>query len=150
MNSELHKLLKSCDVLGAWEFPPGANWDQSIDEIRSLKMEVDRVLGVPTRLDDQVQDASFFADLGVLKQLPSPDKTLVLSYDFCLRFSWFSRLFTVFGDRWTEYDMSRIFEVLNKNGFVYVPSSELDELYDGINEPFETGLTWWIRYFDYL
>jgi len=67
-----------------------------------------------------------------------------------LRFSWFSKLFTIFGDRWTEYDVSGVLELLQENGFVYVPSGEIDEPYDGINDPFENGITWWIRYFDYL
>lgn len=150
MNSELHELLKSCDVLGAWESPTDANWDQSIGEIRGLKIEIERVLGVSTRLDDQVQDASFFADLGLLKQQPSANGSLALSYEICLRFSWFSKLFTIFGDRWTEYDVSGVLELLQENGFVYVPSGEIDEPYDGINDPFENGITWWIRYFDYL
>lgn len=150
MKSELHELLKSCDVLGAWESPPDANWEQSISEVNRLKVDIERVLGVSTLLDDQIQDASFFADLSVLKQQPSSKGSLVFSHDICLRFSWFSKLVTIFGDRWREYDVFGILELLQENGFVYVPAGEVDELYDGINEPFESGITWWIRYFDYL
>jgi len=149
MNTELHAFLKSCDVKDAWEYPPGADWEKAIAEVERLKPELERILGINLRLDKNVQDASFFADLGLLIQEPSPTGVIYLSYQVCFRFSWFAKMFTIFGSKWEQFDTSGANAFLKENGFTYIPSSELDTPYDGVNEPFEEGLTWWTRYFDY-
>ena len=150
MDSALHDLLVCCDVRGAWESPPGADWRRSVDEVRRLQPRLEEALGIDLRLDDGVQDASFFADLGQLVQQNYPNGVIALSYEICFRFSWFSRLYTIHGNAWERLMNERALAVADAAGFVYVPEVALHLPYDGVNEPFEPGLTWWTRYFDYL
>ena len=53
-----------------------------------------------------------------------------------------------------ELRLDEALDFVKSRGFVYVPTSELDTQYDGLNEPNNpidgTPLTWWIRFFDYL
>jgi hypothetical protein len=39
---------------------------------------------------------------------------------------------------------------IETQGFTFVDADDLEETYDGKNEPFENKLTWWTRFFDYL
>lgn len=150
MDQELHTLLINSDVAGAWENPPDANWASAVAEVKHLKPQLEAALGLELRLDDGVQDASFFADLGLLIEQPTPDGVIYLSYEICFRFSWFAKLYTIHGTTWECRLTERAKVVLAREGFIYVPADELAEPYDGINPPFEAGLTWWTRYFDYL
>jgi hypothetical protein len=46
--------------------------------------------------------------------------------------------------------LKTVIELLEKHGYVYVPSTVLDQPYTG-RIPRELGIdTWWIRYFDWL
>lgn len=150
MNPELHQLLIQNDVLGEWEFPPDANWSNEISRVKQFTPELEEVLKESLRLDDGVQDASFFADLGVLAEQKNPNGTTHLCYLICIRFSWFGGMFSIYGKNTERYDTAKAVHVLNKHGYTYVPACELDAPHDGINKPYESNLTWWIRYFDYL
>lgn len=150
MNEELHRLLVSNDVQGQWEYPPGANWSNEISRVRELIPELESALHTTLRLDDGIQDASFFADLGVLEKQPSADGVIHYRYRICIRFSWFGGMFTIWGENTAEYDTSETIRILSDHGYTFVPASELDEPYDGVNEPYERELTWWVRYFDWL
>ena len=59
-------------------------------------------------------------------------------------------MFSIYGKNTGKYDTAKVVDVLNKHGYTYVPACELDTPYDGINKPYESNLTWWVRYFDYL
>ena len=150
MSPELHQLLLRTDVRGAWEHPPGANWPYEISRVRKLMPELESVLQAQLSLDEGVQDASFFADLGVLVQQTDPNGIIHLCYSICFRFSWFGNLVSLYGEDSGEYNATGAVRVLEEHGFTYVPAAELGELYDGINPPYEPTLTWWVRYFDYL
>lgn len=150
MNEALHTLLISSDVKGSWEHPPNANWKRSIAEIEDLKPQLEEALGIELRLDRDVQDASFFADLGLLVEQHQPNGAIYLSYELCFRFSWFSKLYTIHGNSWESRVTNEARGLLERAGFTYVPEEALAEPYDGVNTPCEPGLTWWTRYFDYL
>ncbi len=150
MDPVLRALLLDSDVEGAWEHPPEANWQRAIAEVEQLKPQLEEALGFALLLDQGVQDASFFADLGLLAAQPAPNGVIVLAYEICFRFSWFGRLYTVHGNDWNTLLTDEAQLALTRAGFVYVSEDTLQEPYDGVNIPFETGLTWWTRYFDYL
>lgn len=150
MRLELHDFLMKADVRGAWEYPPQADWAAAIARVRGLKPDLERIVSTQLHLDDQVQDASFFADLGSLSTGPTENGTILLSYRICVRFSWFADMFTVFGDKLSDFDLQAVKDFLEKHGYVYVPANELEQPYDGVNVPYEAELTWWTRYFDYL
>lgn len=150
MNAELHQLLLKNDVQGQWEYPPGANWSREISRVRELVPELESTLHSTLRLDEGIQDASFFADVGVLEKQPRSDGIVHHRYRICIRFSWFGDMFTIWGENVSEYNTSEAIRVLRERGYKFVPASELDEPYDGVNKPYESGLTWWVRYFDWL
>ena len=150
MTPELHQILIQNDVQGEWEYPPGANWSEEIARVKKLTPELEEILESSLRLDDGVQDASFFADLGILAKQKNPNGTVYLCYLICIRFSWFGGMFSIYGKNAEKYDTSKIIQVLNRHGYTYVQACELDTAYDGINIPYESNLTWWVRYFDYL
>lgn len=150
MDETLHALLLSSDVEGSWGHPPNANWERSVADVEHLKPQLEAALGIELRLDQEVQDASFFADLGLLVHQPGPDGLVYLSYEIAFLFSWFSRLYTISGNTWESRITKEARALLEQAGFTYVPEEALAEPYDGVNTPYESGLTWWVRYFDYL
>lgn len=150
MDDALHKLLLSSDVEGSWEHPPNAKWKLAIAGVKRLKPQIEAALGFELRLDQDVQDASFFADLGLLVEQRDPAGVVHLCYEICFRFSWFSKLYTVYGNTWESRMTKEAGLLLERAGFTYVPKEALAEPYDGVNTPYEPGLTWWVRYFDYL
>lgn len=150
MNPKLRELLLMNDIQGSWETPPGADWTVEISRIRELIPVLESSLQTSLRLDDGVQDASFIADVGVLSKLPDANGVIHLCYRICVRFSWFGGLFSIYGENFDEYNTLEAIRVLSGHGYTYVPAAELDDPYDGLNEPYEKGMTWWVRYFDYL
>ncbi len=119
-------------------------------EIECAKVALENILRCDLHLDKDVQDASFLADLGVLVQQTTETGSTYFSYDICYRFSWFSKLFTIYGNRWEEYEIEKARGLLHDHGFSYVSEEDLQAPYDGLNQPYEKGLTWWARFFDYL
>ena len=156
MNKEIHDYLISVDEIGNWEFPKGGRWDIPFNEVMSIKPDLEIISGVTLDIDKNVQDASFLTDIGLLddRYYDREKGSGALSYLFSIRFSNFGRMFTLIGSEWPEnekkYNLSKVIEYLQERDYKYIPEAELDEPYDGINEPFEPNLTWWIRYFDYL
>lgn len=156
MNKEIHDFLISVDEIGNWEFPNGGRWDLPFSEIRALKNDLEKISGKTLDLDKNVQDASFLTDLGLLddRYYDREKGAGSLSYIFSIRFSNFGRMFTVHGSEWPmskeQYCLTEVIEYLQSKKYKYIPASDLDEPYDGINKPYVSGLSWWVRYFDYL
>jgi len=156
MNSELHKYLVEVDELGNWEFPKDGCWDTPFKEIKAVKENIENIIGSSLDLDSNVQDASFLTDLGILDERYQEWEKGIITYTylFSFRFSNFGSMFTVYGSEWpqcgTKYHLSEAIEFLESKNYKYIPKLELSELYDGVNKPYEQGLTWWTRYFDYL
>ncbi len=156
MDIEIHSFLLSVDEKGNWEYPKDGRCDISFKDVESIKPELERIMGVTLDIDKNVQDASFLTDLGLLddRNYDREKGAGLISYLFSIRFSNFGRMFTIISSEWPEnkekYNLSKVIKYLEGKKYKYIPEAELNETYDGVNEPFEPKLTWWIRYFDYL
>lgn len=157
MRQETHDILLSVDEKNNWEYPKDFHWGKRMKLIQEFKKQFEDIFKFELDIDKNVQDASFTTDLGLLDEKFYDRKTGTgaLRYRFSFRFSNFGKLYTFLNMPTTidsEYYQEIIDcqSILNDSGFIFIDSFELDELYDGVNEPYETGLTWWTRYFDYL
>ena len=156
MRKELHDLLISADEKGQWEFPKNFRWDKRMKNLQEVKVEFETIFGFELDIDKNVQDASFTSDIGLLDDSFYDRKTGTgaLRYIFSFRFSNFGNLYTVKGvnnpKNVYKDKIDKCNQILGEKGFVFIDGSEVDEEYDGLNKPFEEGLTWWTRYFDYL
>jgi hypothetical protein len=143
-------ILLTADHPTATEFPPGFDWAGGINRVKALKPGCDRVAGRTFDLDDQVQDASFFADIAL--HAPSQQRN-VIDTVFGLRFSCYGDLFTQLGPTGAEQLPEEIAkQVINLGvaaGFIFVPAEILEEPYTGENKIF-LGQNWWYRFFEYL
>ena len=150
MDSNLLATLLAADHPQATEFPPEFDWKSSITRVRKLKPECDRIAGRLFDLDDNVQDASFFADIAL--HAPS-QKRNVIDTVFGLRFSCFGNLFTRLGPTGEgslpDTIAAQIIDEATAAGFIYIPIASLDEPYTGSNAIFLRE-NWWYRFFEYL
>ncbi|MCH7227165.1 hypothetical protein [Haloferula sp. A504] len=157
MNPETKRILLEADEQGHWEFPPSSAPGTAIKEIDAMLPELERILGIKLDVDRNVQDASFLTDVGYLddRYYDRQKGVGALSYLFSFRFSNFGRMFTLFGSDLddgggTKTNVMAAKRYIEDRGFTFVDADELEELYDGKNEPFDNKLTWWVRFFDYL
>ncbi|MEM6473291.1 MAG: hypothetical protein AAF802_27265 [Planctomycetota bacterium] len=159
MDQSVRDVLTAADRLGEWESPAdGYDYDSLWSEIDALVPQVETLVGYSLDVDRNVQDASFLTDVGLLSNRFYDDQSSVIDYVFSIRFSNFSRLFTIHGKEWQErYDELRLgecIELFTEHKFKYIPSDVLHVPYDGVNgadHPIaDSPLTWWIRFFDYL
>lgn len=156
MRPEIHNILILVDEKDNWEYPKKFRWDKRMKLIQEFKKDFESVFKFELDIDKNVQDASFTTDLGLLDDKFYDRKTGTgsLRYIFSFRFSNFGNLFTILNmpDTCEEYykEILTCKKMLNDLGFIFIDLSELDVIYDGLNEPYENGLTWWTRYFDYL
>jgi hypothetical protein len=138
--AEVRPLLEAVDHPTEWEFPPGFDWEAAMSEVRRLKADLEALLGTELVMDEGVQDASFFTELG--------------TPDWNLRFSMFGRLVTLW--HWREpsarevsvSDCEQVIARLYQWGYVYVDPRHLIEPYTGCHTAGEWH-HWWGRYFDY-
>jgi hypothetical protein len=143
-------ILHAADHPTATEFPPGFDWAAGVGRVRALKPACDRVAGRIFDLDDNVQDASFFADIAL--HAPSQLRN-VIDTVFGLRFSCYGNLFTQLGptgpERVPEVVAKQVIHLAVAEGFVFVPAQILEEPYTGENKIFLSE-NWWYRFFEYL
>lgn len=156
MRPEIHNILISADKKDNWEYPKKFRWDKRMKMVQEFKNDFESVFKIELDIDKNVQDASFTTDLGLFDERFYDRKTRTgsLRYIFSFRFSNFGNLFTILNmpDKKDKYytEILTCRKILEESEFVFIDSSELDEIYDGVNEPYENGLTWWTRFFDYL
>jgi hypothetical protein len=155
MDAIVHKLLLSCDNEG-FEVPhndrtafPFRELSESVTRIRErIRVELD----IDLKRQGHIEDASFLDDLYASR--PEEGKTNQTYYAFCIRFSNFGRLFTIYGLNskvFAEFPFERVRQLVEGEGWTYVPEDQLHELYDGMNKVLrKQGVSWWIRYFDYF
>lgn len=153
MTPETKKLLLNFDEDGRWETPSNFNYNKLRTQVTKLVNELQKTFDLNFVLDDQVQDASFFADIRIPHELVNNART---ELGYSLRISNFGNLSTInFQDEYSEATTNKFIEVLERNGFSYVNADELDNDYDGTFEQFRNSQgqysnTWYIRYFDYI
>lgn len=145
MDQAIHDYLKSVDVEGYWEYPPEAQLSIMFDTLIQHKTALEKITSIELKIEPRTQDASFLTSIQEVK--PKADGV------FSFRFSNFGNMYTLSNEAETneeKYHVKECIEYLSANGFKHIPLSELLGLYDGVNQPFYKGLTWWTRYFDYL
>src|SRR5262249_59767760 len=130
------------------------DWNASMQTVREVQPRLEEILGHPLKLDDQVQDASFFAELFWLEDgAVRPNGVVVHCFKIAVRFSSFGRMVTIHTNSATsdlsQYPVKQLVAVLNQHGFQYIDPEALNELYDGRLQTKCAALTCWIRYFDY-
>ncbi|RDY22486.1 hypothetical protein CHF27_013220 [Romboutsia maritimum] len=161
MEKELKALLLSFDDEEQCECPQNFNYLDEMKRVHSIKSQIENIIRNKLRIDDQVQDASFFTELAIYKKsknkrdYPCEDfKGTVWLCDLGIKFSSFGNMVTISsvteGDMYSKYPIEKIIEILKNNGYIYIDSESLNESYDGINKYMDEESTWWVRYFDYI
>jgi hypothetical protein len=100
MESRYLELLRRFDDPREWECPPDFPWEEEIARVRAVRPRLEEALGQELVLDDQVQDAAHFAELG-WSAVPAQDLrsgSYVIRHYVAIRFSSFGRLATVWGN----------------------------------------------------
>ncbi len=138
------ELLQRHDDPKHWENPPGFDYETAERRFAKFAEALSSALGVPLESETgvSIQDASFHSQIF----LPLGEE----GYSQ-IRFSNFGDMVTVSEDEPVPAALlMTVIELLEKQGYVYVPSSVLDQPYTG-RIPRELGIsTWWIRYFSYM
>jgi hypothetical protein len=155
VDEDTHRILLDNDSTTNWEHPPEFDWAGSMDRVKAFKVDAEQLLGQPLRFFDQVQDASFFAELYVPHERKTSHGTEV-RMKIAIRFSNFGGMATVWADRsvsdLNEYPVDRLVRQLTEHGFVPVCADALREVYDGKNDTSWSSarpFTWWLRFFEY-
>ena len=115
--------------------------------VRSLRPEIESIIGRRMDHDEQVQDASFFTQLAAT--VPKPQRIEVA---IAVTFSAFGGLFTVWStapDEIPDPVVRHVIRAVEEHGFRYVASESLSETYSGDNQMFQ-GSDWGYRFFSYL
>jgi hypothetical protein len=155
MDTRTHEILMRNDSATNVEYPPGFDWQESMAAVKALKPQAEEILGQPLKLDDQVQDASFFAELFVFEEgAVSPNGVTTMVFKIAIRFSTFGRMATVHTNSAASdlrnYPVGRLARLLEQHGFHYIDAQSLGERYNGKLKGLGGDATWWFRFFDYM
>lgn len=152
MDAEKLKLLQLNDDLKDCEYPSGFNHSASMRRVEALKPKLNAIVGKYFKLDENVQDASFFTELAILE--PPIYGVNMYHYVLSIRFSSFGNFFTVWSNSISEkIEDAKINEVIAQteaDGFIYIDAETLGQKYTGKNPHLSDLANWWSRYFDYL
>ena len=153
MAQETQKLLLDIDEDGRWETASNFDYGKLQTQVLDLINELGRTFNLNFILDDQVQDASFFADIKIPHELVINPRTDI---GYSIRISNYGNLSTInFHEEYSESTTNTFIDTLERSGFVYVNADELDVDYNGTFEKFQNSQSgakpsWYIRFFDYL
>jgi hypothetical protein len=155
MDTHTREVLLRNDSATDVEYPAGFDWQASMAAVKALKPYAEEILGQPLKLDDQVQDASFFAELFVFEEgAVGPNGVTVMVFKIALRFSTFGGMATVHTNSAASdlrnYPVDRLARLLERHGFQYIDAQSLGEPYDGKLKGLGGEATWWFRFFDYM
>jgi hypothetical protein len=116
--------------------------------VRALKPLLEGIAGRHLSLDDQVQDATYFADL-CLAEPREGNGLKHMRVTFSVSFSCFGSLVTIHNENVVpEEKVGQIRSALESQGLVWVDSVVLREPYTGSHAGFQ-GSTWMDRFFNY-
>jgi hypothetical protein len=118
------------------------------EAVGQVRLALEGALGRDLPLDDQAQDASFYADLELQRRTLPGRQGVWISV---VRFSNFGRMVAFSSEEDVPPDEHhKIERLLMEHGFTLIPGELLDRDYDGRHPAKEAIRTWWDRYFDYL
>lgn len=153
MKVETRNILLEFDEKGRFETPSKFDYKTLVNRVDRVTADLEQNFGLTFKIDNQVQDASFYCDIRIPRELVlKPRPNLGCS----VRISNFGGLATInFEEEYSAKIISTIKEILERHDFIYISSDDLDQEYDGQFEEFKKNLggdlpTWQIRYFDYL
>jgi len=154
MDRALLETLQAADDPRHCEWPADFDLKQELAKVRELVPVVERLTGRRFKVDENVQDASFFTDLATYEDVGEvATGRMVRIIVLGVRFSAFGRLFTMLADNASSAISPSVMEAVvaavRERGYTYVDQTALHETYTGPN-PYLQGVTWWIRFFDYL
>lgn len=153
MNTETRNILLEFDEQGRFETPSKFDYETLVNRVAKMANDLKQHFGLTFKIDNQVQDASFYCDIRIPHKLVlKPRPTL----GYSVRISNFGGLATInFEEEYSTETISTFKEILERHDFIYISYDKLDNDYDGQFENFKEILggevpTWQIRYFDYL
>jgi len=153
MKKSTKEILLRFDEIGSYEAPRQFDYRTLVKRVHQLSSDLKERFGCAFKIDDQVQDASFYCDLIIPLELVLNPKPYI---GYSIRISNFGSLATInFHEKYpTEIKMG-IIELLEKNSFLFLDAHEIDVDYDGNFEEFkiispDSTPSWYVRYFDYL
>ena len=159
MDEDTLRVLLGADDVDRCESPRGFRWETEMAKVRALGPVLERIAGRKFEVDENVQDASFFTDLGTYDTRARPQGGTLRFAVLTVRFSSFGRLFTVWsvdddaeavrGPKLPPEIVRAVIDAVGQQGYVYVDAEALHADYTGAN-PHLQGGSWWIRFFDYL
>jgi hypothetical protein len=152
MDARIHDLLVKFDSTTEIEYSADFDWADAMQRVRSLQPRLEAILGERLRLDDQIQDATYCADLFVLDEEMNVEGMRFLISRIYISFSNFGDLATIaIGAKHLDrYPLSALSTALEEHGFVPIPAEALDEPYDGkLDRRYGWPATWRDRYFNY-
>ncbi len=145
--------LEAHDSQTDWEMPADFDYRNALEEVRGLGTELSRICGHTLTLDDQVQDASFFAEWVAYEDAPRSSIAApsgAIHTFISIRFSSFGRMYSIWGcsdlSPITAACREQIIDHLHPRGFVFVPDGILDRPY---HSP-DFCSDWQTRFFSHL
>ncbi|MGJ8592139.1 MAG: hypothetical protein ACSHXF_06305 [Aquaticitalea sp.] len=153
MNNETKKILLEFDEQDRFETPSKFDYETLVNRVAKMTNDLEQHFALTFIIDNQVQDASFYCDIGIPHKLVLKPRT---NLGYSVRISNYGGLATInFEEEYSTETVSTMKEILERHDFIYISYDELDQDYDGQFEKFKKILggevpTWQIRYFDYL
>lgn len=155
MDDGVLNTLRAADDPVEWECPVNFPQQKQMDRVRSMQGHLESLVGHVLVLEDQVQDASYFAELSwpTEPRKVAGHRGRVILTQLAIRFSAFGRLVTVWGNvpeaPISDRVRASLESALSQAGYVPVPCDALDSPYTGIHKFAAEIKTWWACYFDY-
>ena len=148
MEANILRKLQAADDPQHCEHPPDFDWQKSMVAVRTVRPVLEEIAGQPLFLDDQVQDASYFADLFIAEPQEA-NGFRCMRVTFSVSFSCFGSLVTISNENvFPEAIVAGMRMALENHGFIFLDADLLREPYTGSNEGFN-GRTWMDRFFNY-
>jgi hypothetical protein len=140
--------LQAADDPQHYDYPREFNHQESLNRVCAVKPLLEDIAGCLMSLDDQVQDASYFADL-CLTEPREGNGIEHMRVTFCVRFSCFGSLVTIYNENvLPDEKVGQLRSVLEARGFAFADAAVLNEPYTGSHAGFQ-GCTWMDRFFSY-
>ena len=150
MKESIHNILQEFDEKDAYEFPSNFDYDSLESRAKAVQAGIERELNESTVFEDghYNQDASFSIAI-IFKEREKEERNAI--YQPSLRFSNFGSMTNIgWEEFFTKDELKRVKEILTEHGFTYIPSSFLDQPYEGLMEGNLDFPNWRTRYFDWI